>query len=132
MMMLLILPLLFALFSLNACDISDLPKEQVLIALYDNACNPRVGMNRLNETTGAELAELDHILEGTTGLSIDDARMLLRKKNPMIDYVKGVGIKMNLSGDTCKTDSFNSLHGEGKAEKIISALRKQLNKDKSK
>ncbi len=101
-------------------DISGLDKAELLAALY-NASEP-LGMGILQARPG--------------DMTIDEARELIGhgddharhypdivRPSMYFDYVYGRPLKVDLSGDTMSQSLYDRDHGQGAAERIITALR---------
>lgn len=92
-------------------DISGIDKAELLKALYDNA-SP-LGLGFLQATKDE--------------MSIEQAKELL-SETTYFDYVFGRPLKVNLKGDTIRTDLYDRDQGYGKANAIIEGLRSKISK----
>ena len=88
-------------------DISDLPKEAVVAALY-NASRP-LGRGYLHYDPKDMTAE--------------EAKGVLATQGPDIDYLKGRVIKVNVAGKTVEDSLYDRDNGPGAAEAAIKNLR---------
>lgn len=99
-------------------DITGLNKAAVLVALYDNAKN--------SNWTKATISNIPFLAAQKLELNTEKAQQLLAA-NSRIDYIGAVLIKIDFSGNTIDTSSYDKdHHGNGGAKlavTVISAMR---------
>lgn len=98
---------------MNNVSIKDIPKNELLAALYNNSKPLGLGMLHFDPTP----------------MSLDDAQNMIEDlkkegRDLFFDYVKGRVMKVDITGDEMKTWSYNRDIGEGAAERIVESLRK--------
>jgi len=107
--------LLFSLLiSSYACsamqvDISGIDKKMLLQSLYEYAKPLGMGIYHYTPNDTLPNQEMESILA-----------------RGHIDYLHGRAMKINISGNSVNTFSYNRNHGENAAEKIIATLRSKL------
>lgn len=94
-------------------NIKDIPKNELLAALYNNSKPLGMGMLHYDPTpmTPDEAQNM-----------IDDLKN--EGHDLFFDYVKGRVIKVDITGDEMRTGSYNRDIGVGAAERIVESLRK--------
>lgn len=106
----------------NTVNIEGIPKAIVLLALYNNALsNGKVFEGR---------TEIEKIKSFHEGGSLMEAEALIQRGQRYFDYVDlGSGdqpLKVTLRETEFWPDDYNRYHGEGLAERTISALRSEM------
>lgn len=93
-------------------SIKNLPKEEVLKALYDNAKTQGLGILHYRPEP----------------MTICQAKSILKEEPRMsFDYLIGRVMKVNISGDEIDPWGYDMDNGEGSVQKVISKLRNNLN-----
>lgn len=92
----------------DECDITGLDKADVLLALWNGAFG-----------NGG-------FWPSTHSLTREIASQVLQE-NQYIDYLGGKALKVNLNGNTFSANLYNRDNGAGRAQKIVTELRKSLN-----
>ncbi len=98
---------------MNTVNIKDIPKNELLAALYNNS-----------KPLGMGIIHFD-----PTPMSLDDAQNMIddlknEGRDLFFDYIKGRVVKVDITGDEMRTWSYNRDIGEGVAERIVESLRK--------
>lgn len=86
-------------------DISGKSKAKILAGLYNNSKPLGMGITQFSPK---EMGE-------------DEAEKLLKERT-YFDYLNGRVMKVDLSTDEIRTDSYNRDNGPGEAERVINAL----------
>ena len=94
-------------------DISGLDKAKVLIALFAKAM--RYGL-------GCQDCFNNYTEDSPGNLSYERAQKIL-EESCYVDYLDGVRMKVDLSGDTLETSNYNYGSGRGVAEREIESLK---------
>ncbi len=98
---------------MNTVNIKDIPKNELLAALYNNSKPLGIGIIHFDPTP----------------MSLDDAQNMIddlknEGRDLFFDYIKGRVVKVDITGDEMRTWSYNRDIGEGVAERVVESLRK--------
>lgn len=111
-------------------DVSDIPRAELLAALYNHAQPMGLGfLQARNEPMTVEQAE-----KLVTGENIETDyrgrppgfRERAADKPAYFDYLYGRPLKIELNGKTLREDLYDRDQGDGAAQRVIDALRAKL------
>lgn len=106
---------------MSEISIAGLDKAELLTALYNGSQQFGAGFIHASGRLDMTVERARKIIDGSDsdGLLPWEAKDALRLR---FDYVHGRVLKVDLTGDTLRTDLYNRDLGEGAAERIVAQL----------